>query len=115
VGGPPEAFQDLDRGGFAGAVGSQEGEDLAVPDLQVDAAHGLGLTVVLGEAVDADHRLGGPRGRRRVADGGTPQAHLSSFGSAGLSCPHARRWPRSGRQPEVPFGVNFRAPLGAAR
>ena len=37
-----EALEDLDRRRLAGAVGAEEGEDLAAADLQVDAADRLG-------------------------------------------------------------------------
>ena len=37
----PEAFEDLDGRGLAGAVGAEEGEDLAAVHFQVDAADRL--------------------------------------------------------------------------
>src|ERR687887_250887 len=44
------ALQDLDGGRLAGAVRAEEGEALALGDLEVDAAHGFQLAVALAEA-----------------------------------------------------------------
>ena len=41
AGAPPEAFEDLHRGGLARAVRAEEGEDLPAPHVEVDACHGL--------------------------------------------------------------------------
>ena len=49
-----QAEQHVDGRGLAGAVGAEEGDDLALLDLQVDAAHGLHGAEVLGEPGDAD-------------------------------------------------------------
>ena len=43
------ALEDLDRGRLAGAVGPEEGEDLAGLDLEVDAANGLDSAVGLAQ------------------------------------------------------------------
>ena len=63
--GRAEALQDLDGGGLAGAVGPENGDDLAAVDLEVDAAHDLAVAVGLAQAADADHRraLGAAGGR----------------------------------------------------
>ena len=42
-----EALEDLDRRRLAGAVGAEEGEDLAAADLEVDAADRLVIAVAL--------------------------------------------------------------------
>src|SRR5580693_6631797 len=57
----PEAFEDLHRGGLAGAVRPEEGEDLPGPHVEIDAGDGLLAAVALHQAADADHwlRLGG--------------------------------------------------------
>ena len=51
---PPVALEDLHRRRLAGAVGSQQGEHLAAPDLEVDAAHGLQIPVGLLEPAHLD-------------------------------------------------------------
>ena len=53
----PEAFEDLDGGGLAGAVGAEEGEDLAAVHLEVDAADRFVGAVALDEPADGHHRL----------------------------------------------------------
>ncbi len=53
AGGPGEiAFEDFDGCGLAGAVGAEEGEDLACGDLEVDAANGVNVAEGLTEAAD---------------------------------------------------------------
>ena len=51
---PPVALEDLHRRRLAGAVGPQQGEHLAAPDLEVDAAHGLQIPVGLLEPAHLD-------------------------------------------------------------
>ena len=51
------ALEDLDRGRLARAVRSDEGEDLAGADLEIDPPHRLEAVVGLAQALDADHRL----------------------------------------------------------
>ena len=55
--GVDQPADDVDQGGLAGPVGTQEGEDLAGADLEIDAlerleARGVGL----GQASDLDDR-----------------------------------------------------------
>ena len=42
-----EALADLDRGGLAGAVGTEKAEAFTGPDLEVEAVHGANGVVVL--------------------------------------------------------------------
>src|SRR5690606_15669854 len=44
------ALEDLDRGGFAGAVRAEQGEGLAAADVEVDNTHGLEILISLVEA-----------------------------------------------------------------
>ena len=78
-----EAFEDLHGGGLARAVRSEQGEDLAPVDVQVDAFDRLDVPVGLVQALDFDHpiahgvRLGSEgRGRqaRRAAPSGSGRA-----------------------------------------
>ncbi len=64
-GGPGEPEDHVDRGGLPGAVRPEEGDDLALLELEVDPAHGVHGAEVLGDALDADRRgtqRGGGRG-----------------------------------------------------
>ena len=76
-------LQDLDRGGLAGAVGAQEGDDLAAVDVEVDAPHRLHRPVRHAQPAHADRGIriegragscvaGGRRGGRLHAQRGTP-------------------------------------------
>ena len=47
-----EALEDLDRGRLAGPVRAEEGEDLAVADLEVDPLHGFDLAERFAQAPD---------------------------------------------------------------
>ena len=49
VGGVQQAAHDLERGGFAGAVGAQEADDLAAVDLERDAVDGADEAVFAAE------------------------------------------------------------------
>ena len=49
-----EALQDLDGGRLAGPVGAEEGEDLAVRDLEVETADRLDVAVAHVQALDGD-------------------------------------------------------------
>ena len=60
AGAPAVALEDLDGGGLPGAVGAQEGDDLAPPDVEVDAAHRLQRAVGHAQPAHAD---GAPPGR----------------------------------------------------
>jgi hypothetical protein len=52
------AFEDLDGGGLAGSIGTEEGEHLAGLDRQVDAIDGAQIAVTLDETADFDGRHG---------------------------------------------------------
>src|SRR5579859_4606569 len=53
-GGIRQGAQDLDRGGLAGAVRAEKPEGLPGRDLEVDAADGIDLAVLLGQRADLD-------------------------------------------------------------
>jgi hypothetical protein len=60
--GPPagrlqEGGQHVDRGRLAGPVGPEEAEDLPPADVEVDAAHGGEVAVLLHEALDLDDAI----------------------------------------------------------
>src|SRR4051794_6246099 len=50
----PVALEDLDRRCLAGAVRPEQAEDLALPDLEADAANGLAAAVGLAQIADRD-------------------------------------------------------------
>ncbi len=50
----PQPLEYLYRGGLAGPVGAQQGEDLSRLDVKGDAGHGLQAAVVLLQRVDFD-------------------------------------------------------------
>src|SRR5713101_6617254 len=52
--GLPVALEDLDGGRLAGAVGAEEGEDLAPRNFEVDAPHRRNVAVRLLQALDDD-------------------------------------------------------------
>jgi len=56
---PASAQEDADRRGLAGAVGAEQGQNLAYPDLQVDASQRMDVTEAL---VHADELGQGLRG-----------------------------------------------------
>jgi hypothetical protein len=51
----PEALQDLDGGGLAGAVRSQQRDDLAAVDAEVDPLEHVPRPVAHVQAADVDH------------------------------------------------------------
>ena len=55
-GGVRQGAQDLDRGGLASAVRAKEAESLPRGHLEVDAAHGVDLAVLLDQLADRDRR-----------------------------------------------------------
>ena len=58
--GVDDAADDADQRGLAGAVGSEQGKDLALADLEVDAfERGMSGRVGLGELLDGDHWVHG--------------------------------------------------------
>ena len=61
VGGGDHPGQHPHRGGLAGAVGSEQAQDLAGTDLEVQAVDGQGLFEMLGQAVGGDGGHGSPR------------------------------------------------------
>ena len=54
AGARPQAFEDLDGGGLAGAVGSEQSEDFARADFEIDAFDGLERAVVFLESCNFD-------------------------------------------------------------
>jgi hypothetical protein len=53
----PEPLEDLDGGRLAGAVGAEEADDLAAPDVELDAGKDLALAVAHPEVAHLDQRL----------------------------------------------------------
>ena len=51
---------DADEGGLAGAVGPEDGEDLAPLGVEVEPVEGVDLAEVLGEADGLDDWIHGP-------------------------------------------------------
>jgi hypothetical protein len=51
-----QAFADLDGGGLAGAVGTQEAEALAGADVEVEPVHRDDVAVSLAEPADEEGR-----------------------------------------------------------
>ena len=107
-GGFHDAREDLKRGGFARAIGSDQAEDFAVADVEVDAAHGLERAVALPEIANANCR-----GLRRLAPSRSAAAG-SGFGGqslmnlpAGQVSPCTRISPSAG----MPGLANPNAPL----
>jgi len=45
----PQAFQNLNRGGFAGSIRPEQSEDLAGVDFEIDALDGLEAAIALCE------------------------------------------------------------------
>ena len=52
----PESLQDLQRGGLAGPVRPEQGDDLALLDAKADVAHGLHRAVALAQPGDGQLR-----------------------------------------------------------
>src|SRR2546421_8512892 len=65
VGGADDGGHDFDEGGLAGAVGSEQAEDLAAVDLHVDAAQGVDFAFVdFGDVAEVDCEVGGAHVKR---------------------------------------------------
>jgi len=56
VGGGKISGEDLHGGAFAGAVGAEETDDLALVDMEADVLDGAETGVGLGEVIDFDHK-----------------------------------------------------------
>src|SRR5215469_8489124 len=52
-----QAFKNLHRAGFAGAIGAEQAEDLARADLEVDALYGVNVGVGLLQRADRNNRI----------------------------------------------------------
>src|SRR3984885_4087457 len=61
-----KAFEDLDGRRLAGAVGTEEGEDLAAAHLEVDPANRLLVSVALAQAANRNDRIASVRDGRGV-------------------------------------------------
>jgi hypothetical protein len=66
--------KDLDGGRLARAVGTEEAEDLARPDLEIDAVDGCDVGVALDQAAHPDDRFPGDRGGRTLPRRGPGQS-----------------------------------------
>ena len=62
--GHPQAFEDLDRGGLAGAIRAEQAEALAGADLEVEAPDGMDVAVVLEQTATKKGRVSGHDGKR---------------------------------------------------
>ena len=78
-GGLGEPEHHVDGGGLAGPVGAEEGDDLALLELEVDAAHGVHGPEVLGDPGQADggEPVPDPGVRTRSASPAWPPGWLS--------------------------------------
>lgn len=52
----PQAFENLDCGCLAGSVRTQQAEDFACVDFEIDALDGGEVAVILGEGADLNQR-----------------------------------------------------------
>jgi len=69
--GVAQPLEDLHGGGLAGAVGSEDAEDLVLADVEGDAVDGHDLAVALAEILDLDrHPLGRGRAEIGLGEGG---------------------------------------------
>jgi hypothetical protein len=60
-----QAFENLDRGCLAGAIGTEQAENLAWLDLEVNSLHGMDLAVGLFETLHGDRWGRGIHRRRK--------------------------------------------------
>ncbi len=101
------ARQHLERAGLAGAIRADQAEDLALGDLEADAAHRFEAAVALDETVDADRRR--RTGRRRLRRHRL-QRHCHRVARAG-QLPPTRISPSAGMpgfaKPTAPFNCTF--------
>ena len=68
VGGMQQTAEDLEGGGFAGAVGAEEADDFAAVDLERDAVDGADEAVLAAEhAAERGAQAAGAFGGRRSA------------------------------------------------
>ena len=79
-----EAGDHVEHRGLAGAVGTEQADRLAAPDIEADASHDLAAGKALLDAVDREIIAGSAGAPRRVARG------------LGRAC---------ARAPPVPFGL----------
>src|SRR6185437_2077535 len=93
--GTSEAFADLDRGGFAGAVGSEEAEALARAHVEVEAIDGHDIRIRLAEGSD---REGHGRGQRDAKYSGGKERG-SGNGRGQRPAAGGERASRAGRDP----------------
>src|SRR5205823_9056991 len=87
----PVALEDLDRRRLAGAVRAEEAEDLAVRDLEVDAAHRLERAVRFAQSADGDCRHAETSSTSTWPQGGKD--------GSGPPLRAAAAWPQSGWWP----------------
>ena len=73
----------VEQGGLAAAVGADDAEDLAVPDLERHVVDGLDAAERLVDVGDAHHRLAGHD---------ETSGSASSVGGARRRCNHERTW-----------------------
>src|SRR5690606_20496280 len=97
-------------GGLAGAVGADDGEDLALVDVERHVRHGREAAEALGEAAHAED--GGGHGFASVeAEGGSPlgsgvPSRVPVVAPAPLEPRPVRRRPMPVRSPTRPRGMN---------
>lgn len=81
--------EHLDEGGLSGAVGAEQGEDVAPVDVEVDGGQGGSAAEALAEPADADERCS-TEGRGRARRGVGSVMHRLLRGSASEFFPTAR-------------------------
>ena len=74
---PAESLQDLQRRGLAGAVRAEQGEDLPLSYVQVDAADGLEVAVAHAQVVHVDREDGSGRHRVGRRAGSSPSRSVA--------------------------------------
>ncbi len=77
--GRSQAFADLDGGGFAGAVGTEQAEALAARDFQIEAVDRDHILVCLAKVAQAQRGIGHQTSIRRDRPGGLSYPDLRAF------------------------------------
>src|ERR1051325_8464550 len=97
-----QPFQNLHSRGLAGAVGAEQTEDLALTDLEVDAAHGFEIAIGFVQCCYLNNRL--HVGLRSILDWQTSQPCSKSVNGGNCGTNGASGW----RMPSGLFPWLFR-------